>query len=125
MCIRDRPGASGLVSSVSGYLTKQGFGVWSADPGPRGFVFADVSAEVAAESPPRTVVPPADGVARICGYTVMYHNDARVCGVALLDQPDGTRTLANTPDQALMDRLESEECCGRDVRLAEGRFSLA
>lgn len=122
--LRDKPGASGLVSSVSGYLTKQGFGVWSTGPGPRGFVFADVSAEVAAESPPRVVVPPADGVARICGYTVMYHNDQRVCGVALLDLPDGTRTLANTLDQALMDRLESEECCQREAQLAGGRFSL-
>ena len=48
----------------------------------------------------------------------------RVCGVALLDLPDGTRTLANTLDQALMDRLESEECCHRVARLAGGRFSL-
>ncbi|MBK6279215.1 MAG: hypothetical protein IPF57_14255 [Gammaproteobacteria bacterium] len=122
--LRDKPGSSGLVSSVSGYLTKQGFGVWSADPGPRGFVFADVSAEVAAQNHRCVVVPPADGVARICGYTVMYHNDQRVCGVALLDLPDGTRTLANTLDQALMDRLESEECCHREAQLAGGRFSL-
>ena len=123
--LRARPGSSGLVSSVSGYLTKQGFGVWSSAPGSCGFAFVDVSAEVAAASPPRRVVPAPEGEARICGYTVMYHNDQRVCGVALLDLPDGARTLANTLEPALMDRLEREEFCGRAVRLAGGRFALA
>lgn len=123
--LRTTPGGSGLVTSVSGYLTKQGFGVWSRSPGPEGFVFADVTAEVAAEMPARRVIAPPDGSGRICGYTVMYHNEQRVCGVAVLDLPDGARTLANTLDQALMDRLESEEFCGREVLVAAGQFRLA
>ena len=45
--------------------------------------------------------------------------------MALLDLPDGARTLANTLEPALMDRLEREEFCGRAVRLAGGRFALA
>jgi len=122
--LRAKPGASGLVTSVSGYLTKQGFGVWSSAPGPNGFAFADVTAEVAAGMPARRVVPAPEGRGRICGYTVMYHNDQRVCGVAVLDLPDGARTLANTLDQALMDRLESEEFCGREVGVSGGRFRL-
>jgi acetyl-CoA C-acetyltransferase len=122
--LRDKPGSSGLLSSVSGYLTKQGFGVWATEPGPGGFVHADVTEEVAAGMPARRVVTPPEGPARICGYTVMYHDERRVCGVAVLDLADGARTVANTLDQALMDRLESEEFCGREVRLAGGQFSL-
>ena len=62
--LRERPGSSGLVSSVSGYLTKQGFGVWSTEPGPRGFGFADVSAQVAAQMKPLTVNAEANGEGR-------------------------------------------------------------
>ncbi|MCG3171386.1 MAG: hypothetical protein CALGDGBN_02998 [Pseudomonadales bacterium] len=124
--LRAGAGANALVSSVSGYLTKQGFGVWSRTPGPGGFVFADVSAEVAAASEPRRVVAPVDdGPALIRGYTVMYHEDQRVCAVAVLDLPEGTRTLAATRDPLAMDRMESEECCGRAVRLGGGEFVLA
>jgi len=122
--LRER-GGSGLVSSVSGYLTKQGFGVWSSEPGASGFQFADVSEEVADAMPPRTVVAPPDGEAVVCGCTVIHQGDQRLCAVALLDLADGSRTLANSLDQALMDLIESEELCGRRVLLREGRFSLA
>jgi acetyl-CoA C-acetyltransferase len=118
-------GGSGLVTSVSGYLTKQGFGVWSSEPGAHGFQFADVSEEVAAAMPPRTVVEPVDGVAVVCGCTVIHQGDQRLCGVALLDLADGSRTLANTVDPRMMELIESEELCGRRVLLRDGRFSLA
>ncbi len=123
--LRERPGSSGLVSSVSGYLTKQGFGVWSTGPGPRGFGFADVSAEVAGKMQPLTVNAEANGDGRICGYTVMYHKAERVCAVALLDMSDGTRSVANSRDEALLARMESEEFCGRRVHAADGCFGLA
>ncbi|MBP8925279.1 MAG: hypothetical protein KBG75_05460 [Pseudomonadales bacterium] len=123
--LRERPGSSGLVSSVSGYLTKQGFGVWSTEPGPRGFGFADVSAQVAAQMQPLTVNAEANGEGRICGYTVMYHQAQRVCAVALLDMNDGTRSVANSHDSVLMERMEHEEFCGRPVHAAGGSFCLA
>ncbi|MFM7785178.1 MAG: hypothetical protein ACKPE6_11140, partial [Gammaproteobacteria bacterium] len=115
---------TGLVSSVSGYLTKQGFGIWSADA-PRGpFGFADVGAEVAALTPARTVLQPEDGQGRILACTVMYHEDRALCAVAIVEYADGTRTLASSPDPALMQRIESGECCGRDARVVGRQFRL-
>jgi acetyl-CoA C-acetyltransferase len=46
--LRARGAGAALVSSVSGMLTKQAFGLYAMQPGPRGFVAAEVSA---AESP--------------------------------------------------------------------------
>lgn len=117
-------GTHGLVSSVSGYLNKQAFGVWSTTPAPGGFGFADVTDEVAGLMPPRRVVDTWEGEASVCGYTVMYHGDQRVCGVALLDLPDGARTLASTLEAGLMERMEREELCGRAVAVHGTRFEL-
>ena len=55
----------------------------------------------------------------------MYHKAQRVCAVALLDMNDGTRSVANSRDSALMERMECEEFCGRPVHAAGGSFKLA
>ena len=49
-------GRIGLVSSVSGVLTKQGFGLWSSKSPPEGFHFADLTDTVALTSKPRKVL---------------------------------------------------------------------
>ena len=123
LLLRERGQGAGLVTSVSGYLTKQGFGVWSMEPGP-GFGFADVTGEVAARSPARTVSELVDGPVTIRGCTVMYHEDRAVCAVAVVDQADGSRSVANSLDPAVMARVESEECCGRVARVESGQLIL-
>ncbi len=115
---------TGLVSSVSGYLTKQGFGVWSMEPGPSGFGFADVSDEVAAESPARAVAALVDGPVSIVGCTVMYHEDRALCAVAVVDQADGSRSLASSGDPVVMERVETSECCGLAARVQDGVLRL-
>jgi acetyl-CoA C-acetyltransferase len=123
--LRERGRGTGLVSSVSGYLTKQGFGIWSADAPRRPFGFADVGAEVAALSPARTVLQPADGQGRILACTVIYHDDRALCAVAIVEYADGSRTLASNPEPAVIQRIESEECCGVDVQIVGRQFTLA
>jgi acetyl-CoA C-acetyltransferase len=115
--LRDGRGRHGLVTSVSGYLTKQGFGVWSSTPSPQGFAHEDVATAVAAASPPKPVHDARDGEATICGYTVM-HDRGAVTGVVLVDWDDGSRSLACTQEEALVARMESEEMCGVRVVVA-------
>lgn len=122
--LRAGAGRNALVSSVSGYLTKQGFGLWSCAAPRRPFAFADVSAEVAAAAPPCPVRAPEDGPVRILGHTVMYHEERRLCGVAVVEFADGAHSVASTPDEVAMDRLEREEFCGAAARIAGGRLVL-
>jgi acetyl-CoA C-acetyltransferase len=70
--LRQGRGRTGLVSSVSGVLTKQAFCLWSADPPPRGFQFSDLTSAVARASPVREVVQDYVGPARVAGYTVLH-----------------------------------------------------
>lgn len=121
--LRARGEGSGLVTSVSGYLTKQGFGVWSMAPG-QGFGFADVTDEVAAATPARTVSALVDGPVTIRGCTVMYHEDRAICAVAVVDQADGSRSVANSLDPAVMARVQTEECCGLAAVVSGGQLVL-
>lgn len=98
--LRAQRQGTALVSSVSGMLTKPGFGLWSAKPGPRGFVEADVSAAVAAQSTTVPVLDTHTGSAAIAGYTVLYGRAQRPRAVALVDTPTGARVLTSSEDPA-------------------------
>jgi acetyl-CoA C-acetyltransferase len=116
----------GLVSSVSGLLTKHGVGVWStAPPDDQPFAFIDVSDEVADAERPRPIATADDarGEAFVVGHTVLYgEGDAHA--VALVDLRDGARFLARSDDPAVVRAFETELCCGRSVQVREGGFVL-
>lgn len=123
--MREKPGSKGLVSSVSGLLTKQGFGVWSTEPGPTGFQFVDVTEAVAAANPPLEVVDDYEGEAVIQGYTILYTGDDRSRAVAMVDLADGRRAVVYSEDGALMEAMEQDEYCGRSVQCANNQFVMA
>lgn len=120
--LREGKGRNALVSCVSGVLTKQGFGLWSVNPPPRGFVHADVSDEVAREVATREVVEDFTGDATIAGYTVVHGRGQMPRGVALVDTDDGTRAMATTEDAALLQDMQQVECVGRRVRIEQDRL---
>jgi len=123
--LRDDPGKIGLVSCVSGMIGKQGFGLYSSEPNPRGFQFQDVTKEVASQTHLIALNGQYQGVATVTGYTVVYANDTPARAVAICDLPDGARTVVNATDPALLQVLVSEEFCGREVTIdRDGRFSI-
>jgi acetyl-CoA C-acetyltransferase len=122
--LRAAPGASGLVSAVSGLLTKQGVSLWASRPPERPFAFFDVSAETAAEQAPLELVEAGDGPARAAGYTVLFDGE-RERTAFVCDLPDGRRTLAASDDPALAALGTREELSGRALRLAGGVATLA
>jgi acetyl-CoA C-acetyltransferase len=114
--LRADPGSTGLVTAISGLITKQGVSVLGPEP-PRPFFFGDVTEAVAADHTPVTVEAAASGRARIASYTV-GRIGAAADGVALvLDLDDGRRTLRVLDDAALAERGMREELCGRRVGL--------
>jgi len=118
--LRQDPGSAGLVASISGFMNKVGFAIWSGDPPSEGFRFEDSTGEVAARSGRRALVADCDGPARVVSYTVVYSGDEPVAGIAVCELPDGSRTIATTSDAALALAMTSEEFCGRSVTLAPG-----
>ena len=109
---------TGLLSAVSGILTKQGVSLWSARPPEHGFAFFDVTAETAADQPPRTVVERLEGSACVAGYTVAFEGERAARTAFVCDLDDGSRTVAASDDPALAELGTREELCGRTLRLA-------
>ncbi|MCC6197585.1 MAG: acetyl-CoA acetyltransferase [Burkholderiales bacterium] len=121
--LRQGRGRHGLVSSVSGVLTKQAFGVWSREPARNGFVLRDVSEDVNRATKTVPIVELATGDAAIAGYTVLYERGEPRRGVAVVDAVGG-RAIVQSKDPTIMARMESVELCGTVVRLADGSFIM-
>ncbi len=117
--------SSGMLTAVSGMLTKQGVSLWSTQPPTVPYRFADVSAEVAAAMPTVEVIPNYDGPAVVASYTVLYDGNTASRGVAVCDLPDGRRTLAATQDAMLAKAMTESEFCGRPVIVAQGIVTSA
>jgi acetyl-CoA C-acetyltransferase len=121
--LREQPAEVGLVTSVSGMLTKQACALWSATPGSRTWAFADVSDKVRQCSELCELVPEYTGRGVVAGYTVLYQGDKPWRGVAVFDLPEGKRTVAYTEDARLIKQLLGDEQCGQSFALNEGLFS--
>ncbi len=118
--LRADPGSIGLLTAISGMITKQGVSAWSTDPLPGGFHFDDVSAAAARETPAVEVVADASGPATVVSYTVLHEGPAPPRAILLCALDDGRRTLGESRDPALVAALEREEWCARRVRLGAG-----
>ena len=120
--LRARRGRNALVSSVSGVLTKQGFGLWSVAPAPHGFVNADLSDAVARDQRVLEVDEDFSGSAAVAGYTVLHGRAQAPRALALVDTTDARRALVESDDAALIGRLQEEEFVGRQVRIEHNRW---
>lgn len=123
--LRTDPDSTGLVTAVSGILTKQGVSLWSMRPGPAPFRFEDVSDAVAMASESRSVDEHYAGPATIDSYTVLYEGGEPAQGLAICDAPGSQRAIASTRDVDLTRAMTREEFCGRKVVIdREGRLRL-
>jgi acetyl-CoA C-acetyltransferase len=123
--LRQAQGGHALLTAVSGMLTKQGVSLWSREPGPNGFGYADVSEEAAAFEAPREVVDGVAGAGTLAGYTVLYQADAPARTVAVVDLDGGARTLAVRDDAALAAHAVATELAGTRVKVgADGTFLI-
>ena len=117
--LRQGKGRTALVSSVSGTLTKQAFGLLSVNPSPNSFVHADLSETVAAKVETREVVDSYTGTATVAGYTVLHGRDKQPRGLLLVDTPEGRRALVTTEAPQMMDAMEKEEFVGWRVNVID------
>jgi acetyl-CoA C-acetyltransferase len=116
----DRRGA-GIVTAVSGMLTKQGVSIWSAQRPAQPFRFADVTTDVAREMKTVEVVDRYAGPASVAAYTVVYDGNAPSRAVMICDLPNGRRAFGVTTDPQLATAMTEQEFCGRSVRIGHDR----
>lgn len=122
-CLRDDPEAVGMVTTVSGMLTKQACALWSASASSNRWACADVTREVAAASPVCELIADYAGQGSVAGYTVLYQGDEPWRAVAVFDILDNARTVAFSESPELISQMLSKECCREVFELANGQFT--
>lgn len=116
--LRQGAGNNGLISSVSGLLTKQAFAVWSRHHSEDGFKFEDVSEQAAAQLETITLTDNYTGPATVASYTIKAGANL----IAVCNTEDGSRAIAISEDAALITLAENEEFCGRNVTIQAGNI---
>ncbi len=116
--LRADPGSTGLVTSVSGMLTKPGLALWSTEPGP-GFEAVDVTDEALAATETRPLDADAVGDGHIVAHTVVHERGVPTRLVALVELGDGLRTVAVDADPARAAESADLDLVGRPVQVSE------
>jgi acetyl-CoA C-acetyltransferase len=128
--LREEPDELGLVTTVSGMLSKPGLAVWSASPPRRQPLLGDLAAEARAATEILPVVgePLAyETSATVASFTVTYGGadglePVRTAVVA--DLPDGVRTAATCEDAETAHLAIAEGLAGRTVMVKDTTFRL-
>jgi acetyl-CoA C-acetyltransferase len=124
--LRDDRGALGLLTAVSGMLTKQGVSLWSTRPPVAGYRSADVSEQTKAAVPVVAVGAAEAGRATVATYTVIYRDGDPGTGVVVAERRDGSRAIATSGDRSTVEAMLIGEWCGAPVDLdGAGGFSPA
>ena len=113
--LRGDAGSLGLVTSVSGMLTKPGMALWSTEPG-SGYQLGDATDQARADTATRPLDPDAVGDGRIVAHTVVHERGEPARLVALVETTDGRRTVAVDGDAA-----HAAEAVGQDLVEPAGR----
>jgi acetyl-CoA C-acetyltransferase len=119
--LRVTPGV-GLVTTVSGLLTKPGLAVWSSETDEQPPLVADLADQAVAATDAVEARTGHDGPATVAACTVTYADHAPHELIALLDTPDGARVIGRTDDPALVTRATEEEVIGRTLRVDGNRL---
>ncbi len=115
--LRSDPGAHGLVTNISGMLTKFGASAWSNSPPLQQFAALDVSAAAAAVTAVFDVDPDYSGAARALTYTVAFDKGDPAQGFVIAEAADGRRCVASSTDTDLIADMIANDWCDRKVTM--------
>lgn len=122
--LRADSGSTGLLTSVSGMITKQGASMWSSEPPAQPFANIDVTDAVAVELQPKPYRTGENEQATVVSYTVIWGREGPERAVAIGEFADGARTLLVSAVPPVMAAAVVEEFCGRTVTVAgDGSFT--
>ena len=105
----------GIVTGVSGMMTKQSYALWSNNPSIE-FVHKDVTSKAKEIDIPVELSDLNKGFGLVLGYTVLYSENSAVKGVIYIEDENKRRKLITTSDKLIMKSMESEEWVGKEIQ---------
>lgn len=122
--LREDPDAVGVVTCVSGMVTKQAGMVWSATPTATPFHGEDLSSRTAEAATTCEVTPDYKGVGVVDGYTVVEGTSGPSKAIAVVGVPGGGRTVAASEDMGVVAAFCTGEWVGEHVHVDGAALAL-
>jgi acetyl-CoA C-acetyltransferase len=121
MRIRDNNSEVGLITGVSGMMTKQALAIWGKNPA-MDFQSMDVTAEAEKLEVPVPMSDLKKGNATIIGCTTLYEKLNPIKAVFYAEDSQGHRLVLTSNDQKIIKQVEEEECIGLKINFSNKQF---
>ena len=110
----------GLVTGVSGMMTKQSFCVWGKEYQEQ-FIFDDVTERAKLDEKPVELSNIAEGEGEIIGYTIIEGSENAPKAVLYLDDEMKHRKVVSSFDKNFINLLMEEEWVGKKIKFKDGQ----
>jgi len=110
----------GLVTGVSGMMTKQSFCVWGKEYQEQ-FIFDDVTERAKLDENPVELSNITEGEGEIIGYTIIEGNQNAPKAVLYLEDEKKHRKVVSSLDKNFINLLMEEEWVGKRVKFKDGQ----
>jgi len=121
MKIREHTDEIGLITGVSGMMTKQSLAIWGKDP-MMDFESKDVTKEAEELEIPVPMSNLNHGEAQIIGCTTIYENLNPLKAVFYAEDSQGHRLVLTSNKQRIIKQVEEEECIGLKINFLNGQL---
>jgi acetyl-CoA C-acetyltransferase len=122
--LRADPGTLGLVTTVSGFLTKPGLAVYGTEPPDRPLLVADLADRAAAATDEVPLAAGYTGPATVAAWTVSYDRDGGTRTIVVADTPAGERCVATSEDADVAAAAVADDLSGATVAVDGSAFTL-
>jgi acetyl-CoA C-acetyltransferase len=113
--LRRHPADQGLVTTVSGFLSKPGLAVYSSEPAPEGLLVADLAQEASDATAEVAAIAGYEGPATVVSYTVGHDRTGGRRAIVVADTPTGNRCVAVNDHSDVADWASAEDVVGAVV----------
>ena len=112
--LRQNNNNAGVVTGVSGMMTKQSYCLWSNQSLSK-FMFKDVTVDASKIDIPKKISKKTFGEAKIIGYTIISDNQITKKAVIYVEDANSERNIIQSHDIKVIKSMESEEWVGKVI----------
>lgn len=120
--IRKSPTEIGLVTGVSGMMTKQALAIWGKDP-LMNFRSKDVTQEAARIEMPVAMSLNKDGEGNVLGCTTLFEKNEGIKAVIYAEDSNQQRKVITSTDKDIIKNLGEEEWVGKKIHFKNNQLS--
>jgi acetyl-CoA C-acetyltransferase len=120
--IRKDPSEIGLITGVSGLMTKQALAIWGKDP-VMDFRSKDVTNEAAKIEKPVPMSSEKDGEGKVLGCTTLFEKNEGVKAVIYAEDSNLHRKVITSIDKDVINNLGEEEWVGKKISFKNNQLS--